>query len=678
MEPKQANQLINSLSPYLLQHAYNPVDWHPWSNELLQRASQENKPLIISIGYSACHWCHVMEHECFEDEQVAQVMNQHFITIKIDREERPDLDNIYMEAVQAMGLQGGWPLNVFATPDGKPFYGGTYFPKQHWIQLLNNVAKAWRDNEDELRQSAGDFANALQRSELDRFGLVMDNRPWRQPEAETMFGRLMQDFDQQHGGFGEAPKFPVPSSWQFVLRYFQLTDNPAALDALTLTLDRMSYGGIYDQLGGGFARYSVDGEWAIPHFEKMLYDNAQLLQLYSESWRVTQDPWHRQVALDTARFVLRELTSPDGGFYSALDADSEGEEGKFYVWTPQELSQILGEEDAALLGEYYNVDEEGNFEHGTSALQKQYSAEVFASRQGLSEEEWQQRLAAAHQKLMAVRGQRIRPGLDDKVLTSWNGLMISGFCAAYRSFGESWLLEAARRNADYLLANAIDNGQLYHVLKGSQRATPALLEDYAMLAQGLLDLYQVCFEPHYLVQAQQLLEQAMAHFFDPAEQLFFTARPGQEDLIADRKDLLDSVMPSANSVMAWCLFTCGKLMQRQDWLDLSANMLRLLSKIYSANPRYASHWASLYLAHAWPFAEIAIVGPDAPAMAAELHRHYLPNAVIAASTEEQNLPLLRDRQPANGQTLIYVCEGNRCLQPVNTIEAALRQLDDLL
>ena len=449
------NQLQYETSPYLLQHAHNPVDWYPWGEEALARAVEEDKPILVSIGYSACHWCHVMERESFEKEAVAEVMNKHFICIKVDREERPDVDAIYMDAVQAMGVQGGWPLNVFLMPDAKPFYGVTYLPQPNWINLLESVRAAFNEHRDDLVQSAEGFARELNLTDAERYGLS-ENNPLFDPELlEVFYRKIAVKADDEKGGMRRAPKFPMPSIWRFLLRYYAATKNEGALDQVKLTLDHMALGGIYDQLGGGFARYSTDADWFAPHFEKMLYDNGQLLTLYAEAYSLTKSPLYKHVVYQTIGFAQRELLSPEGGFYSALDADSEGVEGKFYTFTTPELREALGE-DYGWFADLYSLTDDGNWEHSRNILHRTESDGAFASRMGWSQADLNVRLDAAHVRLMRIRNERIRPGLDDKILCSWNGLMLKGLATAYRVFNEPEFLTLALRQAYFLLKKMRD------------------------------------------------------------------------------------------------------------------------------------------------------------------------------------------------------------------------------
>ena len=543
------NRLQTETSPYLLQHAQNPVNWFPWGVEALTKAKTENKPILVSIGYSACHWCHVMEHESFEKEEVAEVMNRHFVSIKIDREERPDIDAIYMDAVQAMGVQGGWPLNVFLMPDGKPFYGGTYYPKQNWIKLLEAVHHGFTNNQSELQKSAEGFTENMLFSDSEKYNLLSDNQVFTKDNLGVMYQKIAQSFDSEWGGFQRSPKFPMPSVWMFLLRYSHLQNNENALNHLKFTLNKMAMGGIYDQLGGGFARYSVDGEWFCPHFEKMLYDNGQMVSLYSQAYTLTQEPLYRETVYETIEWLAREMTSSEGGFYSALDADSEGVEGKFYVWTKHEIDEILGEKSEEFC-RVYQIDSNGNWEHGVNILWK-------------NEPILNSQLSESIQKLMAKRAERIRPGLDDKILCSWNGLMLNGLVDAYRTFGEEKFLNLALKNARFVKDNFLKNDFLSHSYKNGHTKIQGFLEDYASVIDAYTNLYQATFEENWLHLAEKLTLYVCQNFYDEKEQLFYFTDKSAEELIARKKEIFDNVIPSSNSMMARNLYTLGFLLDRQ-------------------------------------------------------------------------------------------------------------------
>ncbi|MGB3588796.1 MAG: thioredoxin domain-containing protein [Tunicatimonas sp.] len=677
---KPSNHLIHENSPYLLQHAHNPVDWYPWSEESLQKAKDEDKPIIVSIGYSACHWCHVMERESFEDEEVAKLMNQHFINIKLDREERPDVDQIYMEAVQAMGLQGGWPLNVFLTPDQKPFYGGTYFPKENWLQILNNVALAYEKQRDQVVEAANKFAEGLQTSETLRYDIGASQSELYpasvQRELREVFSEFSERFDSEKGGLNKAPKFPMPSQWLFLLRYHFLTEDENALNHALLTLDRMAEGGIYDQIGGGFARYSVDAEWFAPHFEKMLYDNGQLLSLYAEAFSITHSDLYRQVLTDTVTFVKRELTSPEGGFYSALDADSEGEEGKYYVWSYNELEQVLGD-TTNILTDYFSATPQGNWENENNILHLNMSEGEFTRKYELSLPDFSEIVSKAKQDLLEHRSQREQPELDNKIIAGWNGLMLRGLVDAYTALGDEPILKLAQQNAEFLQSNLIQiEGEFASIshtqVKGEQQIA-GFLDDYAFVADGLIALYQVTFEEKWLHLANQLIQYTLEHFYDQKEKFFFYT-PASSELIARKKELFDNVIPASNSAMARNLHKLGVLLEKADYTELAKGMLSRMLPLVKQYPTDTTNWAVLATEMSLPMAEVAIVGADYWEMASELIQHYHPNKVVLGTKDQSDLPLLRERHTEDNQTTLYVCYDKTCQLPVHAVSEALEQL----
>ncbi|TGD78902.1 thioredoxin domain-containing protein [Hymenobacter wooponensis] len=672
--PASSNRLTQETSPYLLQHAHNPVDWYPWGEEALARAQAEQKPILVSIGYAACHWCHVMERESFENPQIAEVMNRYFVCIKVDREERPDVDQVYMDALQAMGLSGGWPLNVFLNPEAKPFYGGTYFSPRNWVQLLESIGQGYAgEHRAELDASAEQFAQVLQASELDKYRMPATDTGLSAEQFKLLIYNLAARFDREKGGTNRAPKFPMPSIWRFLLRTHALTNSDVVSDQVHLTLREMAWGGIYDQVGGGFARYSVDEEWLVPHFEKMLYDNGQLLSLYAEAYQHTQEELYRQVAYDTVGFVQRELMSPEGGFYSSLDADSEGEEGKFYVWTREELQEILGDEEP-LATEYYSCTALGNWEHGRNILHLRESDVAFAQRHELTLPVLADLVAGWKKKLLGARENRVRPGLDDKILTGWNALMLQGLVDAYRAFQEPQFLELALRNATFLQQNLRRGDQLYRNYKNGQASINAFLEDYALLIQAYISLYEATFAEEWLREADTLLAYILANFFDPEENQFFYTNAQSAALIARKKELFDNVIPASNSVMAHNLHRLGLHLENERYTELAGLMLEQVHELAVKEPQHLTNWAALYAARLRPTAEIAIVGPEAEKFRADLSRHYLPNIVLAGTTTSSGLPLLANRDARHNQTTIYVCFNRACQQPVYSVDEALAQL----
>jgi uncharacterized protein YyaL (SSP411 family) len=669
----QTNRLAQQTSPYLLQHAHNPVDWYPWGKEALEKARHEDKPIIVSVGYSACHWCHVMERESFENEKIAEIMNQHFVCIKVDREERPDVDAIYMDAVQAMGVNGGWPLNVILTSEAKPFYGGTYFPPRQWANILLQIAEAYRQQKDQLLDSAEKFTEHLSMTESEKYGLQAEEAHFSLADLQSAYARMARGFDRSKGGMDRAPKFPMPSIYLFMLRYYALTQEKTALEHVQLTLDQMAFGGIYDQIGGGFARYSVDAEWFAPHFEKMLYDNGQLLSLYAEAYNLTPDPLYQHVVYQTVDFVEREMTHAEGGFYSALDADSEGEEGKFYVWTKQELDEMLGP-DSEWFCAYYHVKEEGNWEHGRNILYRSVREKEWARRQNISETEARMKLNSAHATLMQARAQRVRPGLDDKVLCSWNALMLKGLVQSYRVFGEARFLDLALRNARFISTRLRNGAGLFRTYKDGRARLPGYLEDYALVIDAFVHLYQATFDEQWLTQAEQLTEYVLRNFYDAQEELFFFTDAEGEPLIARKKETFDNVIPASNSIMATNLYFLGLLLDQPPYVELSRKMLSRVSKLMLSNIQYLAHWASLYTYRISPTAEIAIVGSEYRQFRKELEQVYYPNKVLVGTEEKSTLPLLANRFAQDGKTTVYVCYNKACQLPVRTVPDALAQL----
>ncbi len=664
------NQLIHETSPYLLQHAHNPVEWYPWGEAALQKAQAENKPILVSIGYSACHWCHVMERESFENQQIADLMNAHLVCIKVDREERPDVDAIYMEALQAMGLQGGWPLNVFLMPNARPFYGGTYFPPQNWANLVVGIKRAFDENYDKLQESADGFTQNMLFSESEKYGLQADEElSFSEEELVAVFNRMRANFDYERGGMNRAPKFPMPSIWKFMLRYYQLTKDERALQHLNLTLDRLALGGIYDILGGGWTRYSTDADWKVPHFEKMLYDNGQLVSLYAEAYALTRDHLYKERVTQTINWLQREMTSPEGGFYSALDADSEGEEGKFYIWKKQEIDYLLAEKSAEF-NEAFNITEEGNWEHGNNILHLEDRL------WGVDNTQWDKMFAT----LVEERSKRVRPGLDDKILCSWNGLMLKGLVDAYRYINDPAFLTLALVNAHFIQTKMsvvvqTEDGHegrgLWHNYKNGKATIIAYLEDYASVIEAYTALYQVTFDEQWLHEAEMLTDYVIANFYDAEDQFFYFTDSQGEQLIARKKELFDNVIPASNSIMAGNLYNLGILLDRRDFVDIARLMLAKMKKLVLTDTQWLTNWATLATQLVKPTAEVAIVGPDAQGIRALLDQTYNPNKVFAGAAEGSGLPLLQGRTAQDGRTMIYVCFDKTCQLPTDNISKAL-------
>jgi uncharacterized protein len=667
LSPTHTNRLIHSTSPYLLQHAHNPVDWYEWSEEALIKSQNEDKPILLSIGYSSCHWCHVMAHQSFEDADIAGLMNEHFVCIKLDREERPDIDHIYMEAVQAMGQNGGWPLNVFLTPSQKPFFGGTYFPPKNWAQLLIQISKAFKDRRAEIESSANELGSHLNISDLQRFQ-KKEGDILQKAVADKMFALLESRFDFTCGGIDKAPKFIMPSTWLLLMRYYVISKNLKALEMLNLTLKKISRGGIYDQIGGGFARYSVDGEWFAPHFEKMLYDNGQLLSLYAEAYQLTKDADYKKVIYQTIEWLQREMKHSPGGFYSALDADSEGEEGIFYTWTWAELQEALGA-DVEAASKLYQLEKTGNWEHGRTILIR---TDVELDVQFLDVERVEQ-INRVNEKLFAYREKKERPSLDDKIVTSWNAMTIVGLVDCYKAFGEDTFLALAKNAMRFLEEHLIQNKKLYRSFKGKHSVTAGFLDDHAYLIQAYTHLYQVTFDETYLRQAKEWCDFTLQEFYDTEEGFFFYTANSSESLIARKKEIFDNVIPSSNSVMAGNLYHLGMLLSHEEWKNRAESMVSKLANIIESEPVYLSHWGLLALEMIHEMDEIVVVGKNAEGLRKELHQQYLPFSFTLGTTTKSDLPLIKGRE-SNVDT-IYVCRNQTCQLPVHSVGEALSQIN---
>ena len=670
-EHKHTNQLIHESSPYLLQHAHNPVNWYPWGKEALDKAKRENKLIIVSIGYAACHWCHVMEHESFEDEEVAKFMNEHFVAIKVDREERPDIDQVYMNAVQLLNGSGGWPLNCIALPDGRPIYGGTYFPKAQWIEMLRQVSDFVKENPGKAEQQAKSLTQGVQSSEM--VFLNTEKAEFSEDNLNQIFASWKINIDYNNGGYLRAPKFPLPVGYQFLLHYNYLSQDADALKAVTSTLNKMADGGIYDQVGGGFARYSTDIYWKIPHFEKMLYDNAQLVSLYSTAYQKTRDPKYKIIVSETLDFIQRELTSEEGGFYSSLDADSEGEEGKFYVWTENELQKTLGNK-AELIIDYYNVTENGNWENGHNILFVSASKKIIADKYKIAEGELAKRVGEAKKVLLKERAKRIRPALDDKILTSWNALMLKAYVDAYRVFNNKEYLDIALKNARFINTRIkSSDGRLNRNYKNGKASINAFLDDYAFTIEAYISLYQATFDEKWLKEAQQLTDYSIAHFYDQKSGMFYYTSDIDPALIARKMEVTDNVIPSSNSEMAKNLFVLGQYFYRDDYIGKSEKMLNNVKESTLKNGVYYANWDILM---AWftnkPY-EVAIVGKEFEAKRKEFDKYYFPNVFLSGGKDEGTLSLL-DSKLIEGQTTIYVCRNKSCKQPATEVKEALKQI----
>lgn len=672
MNGKTANRLAHETSPYLRQHAFNPVDWYPWGDEALGRALQEDKPIFLSIGYSACHWCHVMERESFENTRIADFLNKEFISIKVDREEKPDVDHVYMDAVLAMGSQGGWPLSVFLTPEQKPFFGGTYFPPKTFLEILENVKQAFINNREKLNLSAEELANHLARSEVMKYGLT--NPGIEADPQQFMKGveDLSRKFDPHWGGFDRAPKFPMPSIWRFLLRYsFFFKDESYSRHSL-FTLLRMARGGIYDQAGGGFARYSVDGQWFVPHFEKMLYDNGQLLSLFSEAYMLSGNEEIRQVILETVEFLVTELKAQNGGFFSALDADSEGSEGKYYIWTEEAFAETVGP-DTPFWAEYFGVTTQGNWEHGANILIRTKGLELISEKFSCDFKAATRILRDVKDRLLKKRMQRVKPGLDDKILAGWNGIILSGLADAYKALLEEKILELALENAYYLIESHLRQGQLFRTSVESSQPVAGYLEDYAFVIQAFNNLYQVTFDESWLTRAKELLEYTLENFFDLKEGFFYYSDKNTKQLIAAKKEIFDHVIPSSNSVMAENLYLLGMIFDEANYIEIARGMVNRMARLIESEPEYASNWGSIYLRMTHPMAEIAIIGQDASHIRDQINRRFHPNKICLGTGSSSELPLLKGRKNIKDNT-IYVCYDRTCKLPVHSAKEALELL----
>jgi uncharacterized protein len=698
---KFTNQLINETSPYLLQHAHNPVNWFPWGVEALQKAKEENKPILVSIGYSACHWCHVMERESFEDEATARIMNDLFINIKIDREERPDLDHIYMDAVQAMTGSGGWPLNVFLTPDCKPFYGGTYFPpvkaynRPSWKEVLQAIAKSFNEKRNEIDAQAENMIEHLRKA--NSFGMTgvsgtADEQAalLNKEKLDEAFGNIMKAADKEWGGFGKAPKFPQTFTIQFLLRYSYINKGDdklsgAALKQACLSLDKMIAGGIYDQIGGGFARYSTDTEWLAPHFEKMLYDNALLVSVLSEAYRFTKNEKYKQVIDATIVFVERELTDITGGFYAALDADSEGEEGKYYVWKYREVLELLGP-DGKLFCSYYDITPGGNWHEGNHTAEIKniprvlFSIKEKAAEFSITETLLSELLINCKSKLLVEREKRIRPSLDDKILLGWNALMSGALCNAYAATGNENYRQLAEKNIRYLLKEFIESGTglFYHTRNKDENAKyPAFLDDYAYLIQALLQLHEVTGQTEWLLSAKELTALVIDQFSDPDSPFFFYTGKNQKDVVIRKKEVYDGAVPSGNAIMAYNLYQLAILFDNAVWKGKAFKMLISLGNAIVRYPTSFGIWASLLAETVSSSAEIAIVGDNAGEMLKKISGFYIPHKIVMVSEDEtDDFPLLKGKTKA-AETLIYVCKDYACMEPLNSPEKLFDLLDKI-
>jgi len=675
-EDLKSNDLINETSPYLLQHAYNPVDWKAWNNETLKLAQDRNKLIIISVGYSACHWCHVMEEESFENDSVATIMNENFISIKIDREERPDIDQIYMNAVQLMTGSGGWPLNCIALPDGRPVFGGTYFTKKQWTKILTEMSDLYKNDREKVIGYAEQLTEGVKNS-----GLIKINKeevPFNKKQIAPIISRLKNRLDFIEGGKNSAPKFPMPSNLNFLLRYSFHNDDKQLQDFVITSLTKMANGGIYDQIGGGFSRYSVDERWHVPHFEKMLYDNAQLVSVYSKAYQLTKNEDFKRIVIETLDFIDEELTQKEGAFLSSIDADSynsggELEEGIYYTWTKNQLKELL-KEDFGLFKSYYNINAIGKWEKEQYILYKTKTDKEFSVSNNISLTELHSKISLWKIKLKKLRNTRKRPRIDDKVLTSWNALMLKAYVDAFRVFGDTSYLDKAIKNARFIKEKQIQaDGSLFHNYKNGKSTIEGFSEDYAHTIAAFVELYQATFNEEWLEEAKQLTDYIVIHFLDKKSNMFYFTSDKTTNLITRKTEVYDNVIPSSNSVLAENLFKLGHYYSNKKYTNMAKQMLSNINSDIEKSPSAYTNWLMLYLNYSNPFYEVAISGFDAHNKLKELDKSYLPNVLISGSKNNSDLPLLQNKF-IEDETFIYVCVNGTCKLPVTSTKKAIEQI----
>ncbi len=674
MSKKFSNNLAGESSLYLQQHAHNPVDWHPWSKEIWQRAAKENKLVLVSIGYSSCHWCHVMEHETFTDEATAKIMNENYFCIKVDREERPDIDQVYMNAVQLMTGHGGWPLNCFTLPDGRPVYGGTYFPKHAWNELLVKLKDFYDHNRDKAEEYASELLAGV------RHGELIDVKTIEGGFDREMLRKSVDSWKTHHdnieGGPARAPKFPMPVNYSFLLRYGHATVDNDLLRHVNLTLEKMAFGGIYDQLAGGFARYSTDSFWKVPHFEKMLYDNAQLISLYSEAYKLTKNELYRDIVEETIGFMVEEMSDGKGNFYSAFDADSEGEEGLYYVWKPDEIQSLdFGSaETQKILMDFFSLNNSGHWENGNYILLRKFSDQEIAARNNVSVPDLKKIIANAKQVMLTERKKRIPPALDKKVITSWNALMISGLCKAFQAFGNKEFLSDAIHCATQIMKNAVnDDGNLLHTSSQKSGLTSGFLEDYAFTILAMLDLYESTFDEEWLFRAKNFCDDAIKNFYDDEDGFFWFTPMSSTDVIARKKEISDNVIPGSNSAMAHSLFLLSEFLGEKKYNEMATQMLEAVVENVLHYPSSYANWARLMMNYIYPFREVVISGKLAGNFRKDIFSNYLPDAIIAGTEHSSKLPLLENRIE-EGKTLIFICSNKTCLLPIEDPSEAITLL----
>ena len=678
MVDKYTNRLINESSPYLLQHAHNPVDWYSWGEEALNKAKQEDKPILVSIGYAACHWCHVMEKESFENEETASLMNKLFINIKIDREERPDLDHIYMDAVQTMTGSGGWPLNVFLTPEGKPFYGGTYFPptsisgRISWTDLLVRISEIYQEKKEEIKEQADRLTDHMIAANTFKIEKELKREDdFSSVDLEAITANILKEADTEWGGFGKAPKFPQTFSIRFLLRHYHFTKDENALNQALLSLDKMIQGGIYDQLGGGFARYSTDEKWLAPHFEKMLYDNALLIEVMAEAYQLTQKEIYADAIRDTLQFVKRELQSSEYGFFSALDADSEGVEGKFYTWSREELFTLLGDQ-APLFCEIYNVKEGGNWEN-TNIFWLSLTLEQVAKRKNISLEDLRQLILICKEKLLVERNKRVRPNLDDKIVLGWNALLNMACSKAYEALGNDDFKQMAIENMEFLEQNMKASGaEWFHTYKNGVAKIPAFLDDYAFLVQAYIYLQEITGNSSYLIKAREITEMVMKNFVEESSGLFFYTHQYQKDVILRKKEIHDGALPSGNAVMAFNLYYLSIIFDKREWRNHAEKITQVLHSVIVNYPTSFGIWASFLQWLVCGVTELVIVGEGALNNLLPILKLYNPNKLIQTSETEQNgFPMLIGKFKEK-EIAYYRCKNYLCDNVITNVENFLQ------
>ncbi len=677
MAHKYTNDLINETSPYLLQHAHNPVNWQAWNDNTLLEAKESNKLILISVGYAACHWCHVMEHESFEDSVVAQVMNEKFINIKVDREERPDVDQVYMNAVQLMTGSGGWPLNVIALPDGRPVWGGTYFRKNDWMNALNQISDVYNDAPEKLYEYADKLEEGIK--SMDLVSLNSEEANFKKEILADAVEKWTKSFDRKKGGLNRAPKFMMPNNYHFLMRYAYQNNDDKLLEYVNTTLTQMAYGGVYDQIGGGFSRYSVDDKWHVPHFEKMLYDNAQLVSFYSDAYLLTKNELYKSIVHETLAFVERELMNNDGIFYSSLDADSldekgELEEGAYYVWQKENLKQLLGE-DFEVFSDYFNINNYGLWEKGNYVLIRRDTDDEIAIKHDISVQELQGKLATWKKTLLDLREERPRPRLDDKSLTSWNALMLKAYSDAYRVFKKEAYLTTALKNANFIVDKQLKgDGSLFHSYKDGKSTINGYLEDYATTIEAFISLYENTFDEKWLNKARDLSNYTFDHFFDDTNKMFFFTSDEDVSLVTRNVEYRDNVIPASNSIMAKNLFKLSHYFDNESYANTAKTMLNNVSAEMESYPSSFSNWLDLMLNYTNDYYEVAIAGTEAFNKIQELNETYIPNKILAATEIENEMPLLLNRFN-DDETMIYVCVNKACKLPVSEVKDALKLID---